>query len=164
MIPNIYPIALLMLNVQPPKNCYLYDEFNNYINFMDSYLSTNSRYFSQNAIKYSINNESFLEKEYECLFPVRNTKSKNCILNLREKLFSLTQIEFEQIILWSNDFDKNINKNFNYNTKADLGSKRYSFDFDLTSSNLTSWYCSLNQKLNHSNEIFSILSFKIQSK
>lgn len=64
-------------------------EYKNILNLIDPYLSVNGVYFSRESTKYSLRNDSFMQKEY------------SQIINLNKKLFYLSQIEFEHILLWS---------------------------------------------------------------
>lgn len=102
------------------------------------FLKSIELYLSLNA-RYYLNNST--KYAYRCELFIQNeyeniTKSFKCNLNLTNKLTYLAQTEFHQIILWgcSNELDNNNNNKL-----------------------------TLNDRINHINEILRILSLKIQN-
>lgn len=115
-------------------NLELENEYNFYMNLIDRYLAMNALYFSREANKYSVRSDEFIRSEYDSIFFKENDSNLENIQMFR-KVFHLSEIQFQHIILWSCNFK--INEN--------------SID-------------SLVERLNQITEILNLLSFKIQSK
>ena len=180
-MPNIYPIMLLLEHERHIGMKSLERDTRFYLPLSDVYLSTNGRYITQNAANYSSRCELFTQAEYSSIFGrsrlsgefnrrklSSSSSMKPPTTNLPLKLFALSQIEFEQIILWSNDFtntyySNNLNNySRNYNNKNNTNSNINMSD-NSNRELIVEWPSLFDAKFSHSNEIFSILSSKIQS-
>ena len=116
---------------------------------------------------YSHRCDQFIQNEYVNIFGDPNLKLK-CTCNLSKVLIYLSQTEFHQIILWSDNF-KQINRQSLFKlssiieermTKNDIDEfrKRNSDDFvEISSKNNN-----LNERILHALDTINILSFKIQ--
>jgi hypothetical protein len=150
LIPNIYPISLLLCeNIDFNSNVTVNElliDYNRYKWLMDVFLASNARYILQNSNDYLKNSEKFLEEQYAPLFSFKYFKNTATSkqLNLL-KLNYLVQCEFHKIILWSND-NRNYIKSSASSTTSD--------------DNLALF--ELNLRINDVNTIISILSSKIQ--
>ena len=80
---------------------------------------TNSRYFASNANKYAQKCELFIQNEHNQLFKIltnknNNDSSHNC-LNLARNLSYISQTEFQQIVMWSEEVVDEIDMNKKFN-------------------------------------------------
>lgn len=120
-----------------------------------------SRYINQNVNKYASMCDSFIQSEYMTLIGPRMSSKRTSSTSGDERssysrtqklLMCLSEIEFEQLILWSDDFERTYCRQEN---------------FDATSPAATNpndlWSRLFDARLKHSNEILTILSSKIQS-
>lgn len=166
LIPNIYPISLLLcenIDLNMKKSNELLFDYNKYKWLIDVYLSTNARNYLQNSIDYSKRSENFLDTHYAPLFSFKLTKFSNNNdvdkLNLL-KLNFVSQTEFHKIILWSNDASSYVSKvdNSEYLTKKN----RSVTANDQFLSNANASLIELIHRIDDINSIISMLSFKIQ--
>ncbi len=141
LIPNIYPIALL-LALNPEKfmksgddtSDELLVDYNNYKWKTDTYLTQNSKYYLQHSNEYNKRYNNFLGTDFECLYDLRAHESL-------KKLHFSTQTEFQQILLWSNDFKTYTNCDSNQTTPYDINLRCNDFNkiLDVLLTKIQSW-------------------------